>query len=264
MKSACICLFALMVLSFSCTKKADEIDETNTAGLKLHRVLSEGRLVQEYEYNQDGMVIRQTFYGHGNNKSGETIYFYDANKKLVRTETFSDVSSSTAVQQLSYGYAEYDYDSDGRISRTRTFSKFGAAFEQTSIIVPTYDGQGRVISTLQSSVDNKPANLFKYEYDQRGNIISQESYRYEGSVLTLGFRTTYEHDDKSNPYLNLLVLPFSVNKNNITKHTTTNYNLTPGTPAVSTMETFYKRYNSAGLPVEVIEKGAGVFLYEYK
>jgi hypothetical protein len=106
--------------------------------------------------------------------------------------------------------------------------------------------------------------LYKYEYDQKGNIIAQESYRYEGTTQILGFRTTYEHDDKHNPYINLLVLPYSVNKNNITKHITTNHNLTPGTPVVTTALTVYKSYNSAGLPVEVFEEGAGTFVYEYK
>jgi hypothetical protein len=150
------------------------------------------------------------------------------------------------------------------VNQTKTYSKNGSLSELRSIIVPTYDAQGRVISILQSSVDNKPANLYKYEYDQKGNIVAQESYRYEGGTQILGFRTAYEHDDKNNPYINLLVLPFSVNKNNITKHITTNYNLTPGTPVVTTMLTVYKSYNPDGLPVEVFEEGAGTFIYEYK
>ena len=264
MKNACIFLFATSMLLFCCTKKTDNPAERDTNSLKLHKVLSGGKVVQEYDYNQDGLVTRQTFYGLGTNKTGETIYIYDSNKKLVKTETFSDVSSSIIAQHLVYGYAEHLYGPDERVRETRTFSKNGAAYELTSIIVPTYDAQGQVISTLQSSVDNKPANLYKYEYDQKGNIVSQELYGFEGSTPNLAFRTTYEHDDKNNPYVNLLVLPFSVNKNNITKHTTTNYNLTPGTPVVTSMKTTYKSYNSAGFPVEVFEEGAGTFVYEYK
>lgn len=229
----------------------------------MYRVLSDGKVIQEFDYNSDGMVTRQTFYGFADKKSSETIYLYNPNKKLVKTESFFDVSASMMTQQLTYGYSEYKYGNDGRLSEERTYSKNGSQSELRSVIVPTYDANGRAVNRFQS-LDNKPFNLYKYEYDNKGNVIVQESYRYEGATPILGFRSIYEHDNKKNPYVGLIVIPFSVNRNNIIKHTTTNYNLTPGTPVVTTTQTVYKKYNANDLPVEVVEYGTSTFIYQYK
>lgn len=252
----CIFLFA------GCSKDRNSADNTS-GGVKLYRVMSQGKLGQEYAYNTAGYVTRQTFYFSPDKKSSETIYLYDTGNRLIKTESFIDVSSSTSTQQLIHSYTEYKYGTDGKLSEERTYTKNGALSELRSVITPTYDADGRIVSRVQL-VDSKPVNLYTYKYNARGNITEQESYKYDGNIRTLGFRMTYEHDNKNNPYINLGVLPFSVNRNNITRATTTNYNITPGNPVVTTSETIYKKYNSHQLPLEVVEHGTVTFTYEYR
>lgn len=262
MKNAVLLLLPCIVFFTGCSKK-NSSDGTRSGGTKLHRVLTEGKLSLEYTYNAGGFVTRQTFYTIGNKKSSETVYSYDASNKLVKTESFIDVSSSSTAQQLAYSYTEYSYGTDARLNEERTFVNNGAQSELRSIITPAYDAAGRIVSRLQQ-LNNKPINLYTYEYNNQGNIIKQETYRYDSTTRILGFRTTYEHDDKNNPYINLSVMPFSVNRNNIIKSTTTNYNLTPGTPVVTTSETLIKKYNANHLPLEVVEHGTVHFTYEYR
>jgi hypothetical protein len=227
-------------------------------------VLSGGNISHEYVYNEKGLVTRQTFYGIGGKKAAETTYLYDSNNKLARTESMHDLSSSTMSQLMAYGYTEFRYGTDGRLLEEKIYLKTGPQFEFRSKVNLSYDAQGRTISRLLLSSDDKPFNLHKYEYNNRGNIIVEESYRYEGTTQKLSFRRSYEHDKENNPYINLGVMPFSVNRNNITKLTMTNYEVTPGTPVISTSETIYKKYNSRRLPVEVVEHGAVTFIYEYR
>lgn len=224
----------------------------------------EGKVSHDYEYNSKGMIVKQTMYGTPNKKTAEINYQYDANDRLLKTESYSDVSSSSIAQQLVYSYTEFIYGGNGILSEERTYLKNATAYEFVSKIVPTYDARGRTINRLQMTIDGKPANEYKFEYNAQGNIVVMEVYHYDGIIPKLNFRSTYEHDDKKNPYINLSVMPFSVNPNNIVKQTTANYNLTAGPPVMNTDQTVYKRYNSEGYPLEVVEYGTNTYIYEYR
>jgi hypothetical protein len=263
MKKAFQLLLPCLLIVTACTKD-NASNRNNPGGTKLHRVLSGGKVSHEYVYNERGLVTRQTFYGIGDKKSVETTYQYDSDNKLARTESMHDLSSSTLSQLLEYGYTEFKYGTDGRLTEEKIYLKTGPQFEFKSKVNLSYDARGRIISRLLSSPDDKPFNLHNYEYNNSGNIIVEESYRYEGTTQILSFRRSYEHDNENNPYINLGVMPFSVNRNNITKLTMTNYEVTPGTPVITSSETIYKKYNARGLPVEVVEHGTVTFIYEYR
>ena len=224
--------------------------------------MADGKLSHEYEYNLNGTIAKQAMYGIQARKFFEVTYFYDSSNKLIKTESYSDVSSSTAAQQLVYSFTDYKYGADGKLSEETAYTKKGNVYEFASKTVFTYNALGRVVSRLQVSIDNKPFNLFKYEYDGNGNVVVQESYQYDGTTPRLGSRSSYQHDNKKNPYFNLSVMPFSVNTNNITRHVFINYDVIPTTTA--TTETIYKSYNAAGYPVEVIEYGTNKYIYEYR
>jgi hypothetical protein len=237
--------------------------DTLQGGAKLYRILADGKLSHEYFYNPTGKISKQTAYGFSGSKIFETVYFY-SNGRLIKTESFSDVSSSSMAQLLVYSYTDFIYGTDGRLSEEIVYVKKGNQYEFASKTRPTYDATGRIIERQQLSIDNTPFNLYKFEYNGNGNITVMETYGYDSTAPKLSFRTTYKHDDKKNPYLNLSVMPFSVNRNNIIESTATNYNLTPGTPVVTTNQTIIKRYNSDQFPVEVVEYGTSTFIYEYR
>ena len=257
MKKSTLLLSALAVRFGACSRSGGSND-----GSKLHRIMADGKLSHEFEYNLNGTIAKQAMYGIQASKFFEVTYFYDSSNRLVKTESYSDVSSSISAQQLVYHYTDYKYGAEGKLSEETAYTKKGNAYEFASKTILTYDAFGRVVSRLQVSIDNKPFNLFKYEYDENGNVVVQESYQYDLNAPRLGSRSTYQHDNKKNPYFNLSVMPFSVNRNNITRHVFTNYNVVPA--ATVTTETIYKSYNAAGYPVEVIEYGTNNYIYEYK
>lgn len=261
MKKSTRVLLAFLIILAGCRR--DCLNSGNSTASKLYRVYTEGVLSQEYVYNTNGFLERQTFYVSPGKKSAETLYLYDSNR-LVRTETFVDISSSTTGQQLVYSFTEYKYGSDGKLTEERVYSKDGSQSVLRSIVVPGYQNDGKVTSHVQLAPDNLPFSLSKYQYNKSGNIILQETYRYDAGLPVLGLRTVYEHDNKNNPYVNLSVVPFSVNKNNIIKSTTTNYNINPASPVTTTSTTLYKKYTADHFPLEVIEHGSVTYTYEYK
>jgi hypothetical protein len=258
MRKILILLLSCTVFLYGCS--------TNTIsdGTKLYRILSDGKLRHEYFYNTSGMVSKQTIYGIADKKSSETVYIYDSNDRLIKTESYTDVSSSSVAQRLVYNYTDYTYGSNGRLSEETVYVKNGNNYEFASKTLPTYDAAGRVVELVQLSADNRPFNLYRYEYNGRGNVVTMDMYSYDGTTPRLGFHTTYKHDDKRNPYIGLSVMPFSVNPNNIIESTATNHNITPGIPVTTSNQTVIKKYNSHQLPVEIVEYGTVTFIYEYR
>jgi len=234
-------------------------------GEKISRIYGAGQLQGEYSYNSVGLLLKHDSYFAGR-KSGETICYYDGNKRLVKRETAYDLSSSTTNPQWSYSYTEYSYSVDGKISEERNYLKQNSAYVLVSKTKPAYDGSGRLISRALLSPADIPFKLTKYQYNNAGNISLQEEYQYNGNNPELHFKYSYDHyDDKLNPYINLpsAVPPFSINRNNILQTTIINYIITPGTPITTINKAIYNSYNRNGLPVKVSENGTE-FTYEYK
>lgn len=234
-------------------------------GAKLFRVYGGGQLQSEYSYNSNGLLSTHTGYFAGR-KSSEIICYYDASNKLIKRESAFDVSSSTTNPQWSYSYTEYNYSADGKISEERNHLKQNNVYVLVSKKKPGYDANGKLISSTILSPADIPLKLTKYEYNNKGNIVLQEEYQYNGTTSDLHFKYLYDdHDDKVNPHfgLNSDVPPFSINRNNILQVTVINYIMTPGTPITTINKTTYNSYDSNGLPLKFSENGAE-FTYEYK
>ena len=255
-------LFITVIAFFlfsSCSK------DNGSNGEKISRIYGGGQLQGEFVYNNEGLLSGHVTYFAGK-KGSEVICHYDAGKKLIKKETANDVSSSTTNPQWSYSYAEYIYGTDGKITEEKNYLKQNTTYVLVSKSRPVYDANNRLISRTILSPTDVPIQLSKYQYGSDGNIILQESYRYNGSVPELHFKYSYDdYDNKKNPYVNLAseVPPFSINRNNILQTTVTNYIVTPGTPVVTINRSVYTSYNRNGLPTKVSENGTE-FIYEYR
>jgi len=249
---------SVSLLFFGCSK------ENTSNGEKISRIYSGGQLQSEFVYNNEGLLVSHVTYFAGR-KGSEVTCYYDAGK-LTKRESAYDFSSSTTNPQWSYAYTEYSYSTGGRISEEKNYLKQNNTYTLVSKVKPAYDANDRLISQTLLSPTDVPFQLSKYQYGGNGNIILTEMYRYNGSTPELHFKYSYDdHDNKSNPYLNLgsEVPPFSINRNNILQTTVTNYIITPGTPVVTTNKSVYSSYNRHGLPTKVSENGTE-FIYEYK
>ena len=250
---------SISVLFSGCSK--DDL----SSGAKLFRVYGGGQLQSEYLYNSNGLLSTHTGYFAGR-KSSEVIYYYDASNKLIKRESAFDFSSSTTNPQWSYSYTEYIYSADGKASEEKNYLKQNNVYVLVSKRKPGYDANGKLISSTILSPADVPIKLTKYEYNNKGNIVLQEEYQYNGTALDLHFKYLYDdHDDKINPYLGLNsgAPPYSINRNNILQTTVINYIMTPGTPLTTVNKTIYNSYDRNGLPLKFSENGAE-FTYEYK
>ena len=259
MKNKLFIIITAFYLLSGCSKN------NGSNGEKISRVYSGGQLQGEFVYNNEGLLTGHVSYFAGK-KGSEVICHYDTDKKLIKKESAFDLSSSTTNPQWSYSYTEYIYAVDGRISEEKNYLKQSTTYVLVSKTRPGYDASGRLISRTILSPTDIPIQLSKYQYGSNGNIILQESYRYNGAVTELHFKYNYDdHDNKTNPYLNLAseVAPFSINRNNILQTTVTNYIVTPGTPVVTVNRSVYSSYNRSGLPTKVSENGTE-FIYEYR
>ena len=251
---------SILFLFQGCSK-----DNDLSSGPKLFRVYGGGQLQSEISYNSNGLVSTHTNYFAGR-KSGEIVCYYDVSNKLVKKETALDFSSSTITPQWSYAYTEYIYSANGKVSEEKNYLKQNNVYVLVSKKKPEYDANGRLISSTLLTPADVPLRLTKCQYNNKGNIVLQEEYQYNGTALDLHFKYLYDdHDDKVNPYFGLYsgVPPYSINRNNILQTTVINYIMTPGTPITTTNKTIYNSYNSSGLPLKFSENGAE-FAYEYK
>ena len=239
--------------------------DNGSNGEQISRIYSGGQLQSEFVYNNEGLLSGHVTYFAGK-KGSEVICHYDADRKLIKKEAAFDLSSSTTNPQWSYSYTEYVYAANGTISEERQYLKQNTTYVLVSKTKPVYDANNRLISRTILSPTDVPFQLSTYQYGGNGNIVSEERYRYNGSLTELHFKYSYDdHDNKINPYLHLpsAVPPFSINRNNILQTTLTNYIVTPGTPVVTVNRSVFSSYNSSGLPTKVSENGTE-FIYEYR
>ena len=259
MKNKLLIAISAVFLFSGCAKDNGSGDE------KISRIYSGGQLHSEFVYNSEGLLSGHITYFAGR-KGSEVLCYYDAAKKLIKRESVFDISSSTTNPQWSYSYTEYTYGPDGKVIEEKNYLKQNTGYVLVSKTIPGYGASDRLISRTILSPADVPIQLSKYQYGNNGNIVSQETYRYNGSVPELHFKYSYDDfDSKKNPYMNLAceMAPFSINRNNILQTTVTNYIITPGTPVVTINRSLYSSYNRNGFPTKVSENGTE-FSFEYK
>jgi glycine/serine hydroxymethyltransferase len=137
-------LLSGVVFLSSCS--TNSISDNFSDGTKLVSILAEGKLSHEFAYNVNGRISKQTFYGIPGKKISEINYLYDPTDKLIKTEYYTDVSSSTTAQNLVCGYTVFVYGADEKPIEEIAYTKKDAAYEFASKTIPTYNAAGRTVS----------------------------------------------------------------------------------------------------------------------
>jgi hypothetical protein len=257
---------ALLLILSSCSKDFDA-GSTAWSGPKLSRILVNGVVSSDFEYDNKGRLIRYTDYQTSSFtglKISETKKYYDNQGRLIKTEGAFNISSSTMREQMDSGYSDMSYDANNRLIETKNYRIARAVATYASKAIPDYDAEGRTIAiTLYEAVTNRVYAKYTYQYNALGNIITDEFFQYNAGIPGPSFRSVYEHDNKQNPYQNIWGLPFGANVNNITKQVVTNYIAVPANPSTTTNLSVFKNYNGDGYPTLVSENGVD-YVYEYK
>jgi hypothetical protein len=146
-------------------------------------------------------------------------------------------------------YSEFEYDELSRLIKKSYYFINSGNIQLTSW--QTYDYANEKIARV--STFNPQGRLTQYHdyiYDDKGNIIRDDQYS-NNSVLKLTYSTTYEFDNKNNPY-HVFASEGNpgiyTNRNNIIKENSVSYN--------GTAENLYERlnvyeYNSLDYPVRI-------------
>ena len=235
-----LAIFALILFALSCKKEGS----LNGNGKLLARVTSNGKTYESFQYNSDKQLINYKYFGFcDTNPMDEDNFFYE-NKKLKKIEsvTRSIYSSSTAICDPAMGMlsdASFEYNPQGQLIKIIRGSIFSELI---------YNSKGFVGKFVLNS--GVLQSFYLFEYDARGNITKQTDPQ--------GLITTYEYDDKLNPYyLNRhkphLITAFNSSPNNVVKGT-----------SGSNSYTRELQYNQDGLPTSVLEStNATVYKFEY-
>lgn len=178
------------------------------------------------------------FVGNPEDTSLETRWDYDVNGRLCRSGTYGAIEGhndfwyyDSFTQQLESNPAavwhapHYYYDDQGRIEKIEygsgedveavmRFTYTGDRVASTQTVhaygkegnaVYTYDAQGYLAQIEYTEEEEKYKRIYHYEYDGRGNVLSEhlETYRWDYYddvyVLSDELLTTYTYDDSGVP-----------------------------------------------------------------
>lgn len=232
--------FCLLVIVASCSK-----DQNGIGGKRLESVTVNGKLYERFSYDAQARLQKSDLFGHCMlSPMDEEEFIYDGDR-LVKTIATSRslYSSSTASCDPAGGLRTektYTYNSAGKIDKVKL---------PNSSVQFFYNNAGLVERQV---IDNNPAYTNRYEYDARGNLV--KVIDNQGSV------TTYEYDDKKNPYYLIKVHPsiitaFNVSPNNVVRGL--------GSGAVFFTRQF--TYHSDGLPATVTESNIpSTYTFNYR
>lgn len=189
-------------------------------------------LITEYEYNQEGYLIRQISYNSEGELQDDSVeYSYDNNGKMVRKNNY--------VKDCLIGYVLCEYNQAKQLIKEELYrlNDSSDSFEMTGKIEYTYDSNGNLIKnendgisiSIKNSYDEKnriikkefsnglqekyyyvseeselvgkkvvtaPAysTTYNYSYDSKGNLIEETSESDNGNLPQ---RITYEYEDIS-------------------------------------------------------------------
>ncbi len=260
-----ICLSVLFILSFSCNKESS-LSGANAKG-QLARILLAGNVESEFSYDDSGRLIKYTSYRAVNVVGSGVIRTYDDAGRLTKEASSLNVSSTMTGMQMDESYSDLSYTSANRLAETKIYRKVNGIYQFQSKSIPDYDSDGRIITVTLYDTNNVVFAKRTYAYNAQNNVRVEEFFQYSVSTQGPTSRSEYSYDDKKNPLEGKWVMPFGVNKNNITVIKGTSYLSQTGvyTPAgigPGTTNTLYKSYTNNGYPAIVNENGVDR-VYEY-
>jgi YD repeat-containing protein len=248
-----LCIWLMVV---SCNK-----DGTNANGRLLSRITQNGLVSEEFSYDDQGRLSKKVFYTTpGSGLIGdEELRYYDNAGRLVRTETASNISSSTTAVQLVRFYAEMVYDANGLLKETKNYTLWNGSYQFATRIVTEHDASGRIISATSFDPSNIAFGRDVYTWDSRNNIITEQHYDPRTGTQPV-YVINYEYDDYRNAYKNVLtLLPWGASENNIIRIVRSNFPATSST----TTDIIIKSYTRDRVP-RIVSEGGVDREYEYR
>jgi hypothetical protein len=237
-----LAILLLLGLSLSCKKETAEPQTPAITGKKFIRLTVNNKPSYVFEFDKNLLVKENAYTFCETNPTDEYTYEYAGGqiRKLISTLR-SMYSSTYALCNPASGIKSeepFEYNSKGQLSRivrTNTTTEF------------IYNSLGQAEQQIDKSATT--SILTRFEYDKRGNIIKVTNG--DGEV------TTYEYDNKINPYYLIRQRPqwisaFNKSPNNVIK-----------AKGRYVFERIFK-YDSDGYPTEVLEDNGLTYKYHYE
>ena len=197
----------LLFLSFySCQN--DEVLEVDNKMYYLSKIRSNGKLSQEYIYDQNKLVQRFNQYDTLGQISGYRLYKYDEAKKLVNALYYNSSAFS--------GMNTFTYDNKMRLTEAKYYYSSDTTSNRYSATKYVYNKVG-LCDTIK-------------QYDSSMNLRYSIAYLYTGSNRTkavyltkdsIYFSLEYEYDNKPSFQKNVSSNPMLFSENNMTKMSST-------------------------------------------
>jgi len=266
------CCLILVLIFFSCKKDnlATTVDSAGSTNLLLSKVLVNNQSAYEYIYNDTLLTEEKSKYNYTLNQyntKGQlvtTVYYGNDNVLSSDLPTYTTAVNSTvwvtAANGTKGGTVTYDYNDNNLLIKT-TYSLTSSSSTEYSAF--TYDANNRIIRQIMYW-NNVVTGYIDYSYDSNGNLTKEMLYnQLSTTVAELITTTTYDFDNKSNPYKSSCksVIPgIKSNKNNITKETyTIHLSSDMGGDNVQVTAVSYE-YNDSGFPISKSDNTTYVYM----
>lgn len=178
--------------TYGYTGEVEVVTEYNEAGLPIRKESFSSTYTVEYEYDDEGILLKEIETDYDDNNEVDKIYedIYDSDGEMIqrtiissdgssilasRTETVEDGNKKTlntygSNDELRY-VTEKEYDEKGNLLKEITYSIENGDREFLSSSEYVYDDENRVIDYVYVLVDRTE---IKYEYSDEG-YLSKES-----------------------------------------------------------------------------------------
>jgi YD repeat-containing protein len=239
-----LCVFSVFLFP-GCEKESAVIKQGNTDYL-ISKIFKEGKIYQEYIYNESKKLIRVNYY------YDDSVYNFEAYK-------YNIIGQVIKKEYSDYYYDTYEYDQAGRFIKLNTHYNDSEIYSVTEFI---YNTQGQIEKGIVTARERDSWDIV-YTYDSRGNVITRIEGEDEESMFA---RTSseYEYDDKNNPRYNWGLPTDIIQYNNPVRYHNENMISCAMPPDFE----YQYEYNSDGYPVIEIRNWVwsevhDTFYYEY-
>ncbi len=239
-----LCLSTLLFFT-ACETEPVDIKPADTDFL-ISKILKEGKVYQEFIYNDNKKLIRVNFY------NDDSVYHFEAYK-------YNDEGRAIKKEYSDDYYETYEYDESGRFIRLNSHYNDSVIYRVAEF---TYNPEGQMEKGLIKFNDVETWDI-TYVYDSRGNVITRTEGPDVGSQLSRSL-SEFEYDDKKNPRYNWGLPTDIVQYNNPLRY----YNENMLSCALPPNYIYQYEYNEDGYPVkEIRNRGEtevyDTFYYEY-
>lgn len=122
-------------------------------------------LITEYEYSQEGYLIREISYDFDGNLLDDNVeYIYDDNGELIRQNNY--------VKDCLIGYVLFEYNQEKQLIKEEIYGSKDSSdsFDMTGKVEHTYDSNGDLVKTETNEI---PITI-RNSYDETNRIIKKE------------------------------------------------------------------------------------------